>query len=74
VGFLLLDAVLLVLAGWWSGRVALVVWGSVFLCGAGGVILVWRRYLAHLGEVDAARRAVRAEVDRLRIALREGQK
>ncbi|GBD31270.1 MAG: hypothetical protein KatS3mg081_0972 [Gemmatimonadales bacterium] len=74
VGFLLLDAVLLVLAGWWSGRAGLVVWGAVFFLGAVGVVVVWRRYLAHLGELEAARRAARKEVDRMRIALKEGQR
>lgn len=73
VGFLLLDAALLALAGCWSARVVFFIWGAVFLVGAVLVIAIWRRYVAHLGELDAARREARSEVEKLRVALKGRQ-
>lgn len=74
VGFLLLDAVLLILAGVWSDRYVLVFWGVVFVAGAVGVTFLWRRYLSHLGELDAARRDMRDEVEQLRLTFRDGRR
>ncbi len=70
VGFLLLDGVLLALAGLWSGRPGLIVAGG--LCGvlAGGVMLLWRRQQRLLAEMAEARRAVSAEARALRELLR----
>ncbi len=73
VGFLLLDAILLALAGVWMDRPSLIFWGILFAAGAACMPLVWRRYLAHLGELDQARRAMREEVEDLRGTLRNGR-
>jgi membrane protein implicated in regulation of membrane protease activity len=62
VGFLSLDAVLLVLGGVWTHRLSLVFWGCFF----GGLavlpIVLWRRYRGRLEEVRSARRAVAQEL------------
>jgi len=70
VGFLLLDGVLLGLAGLWSHRPGLIAGGV--LCGAlaGGVLLLWRRQRRLLAEMADARRAVSAEARALRELLR----
>ena len=47
-GFLALDGALLLLAGIWSGRLDLVLWGSAFAAGAIGVVFYWRHYLRQL--------------------------
>lgn len=73
-GFLLLDAVLLVLAGVWTSRVGLIVWGVVFAGASIGVVALWRRYLAQLGELDRARAALRQEVRRLSQAVEDAQR
>lgn len=73
VGFLGLDAVLLVLAGVWGHRAALVFWGVVFAGLAVLPILLWRRYRAHLNDVRTARRAVAEEIRRFRASLRQPQ-
>ena len=73
IGFLLLDAVLLGLAGIWMNRPILIFWGVLFAGGAACMPLVWRRYLAELGELDAARRAMRKDVADLRGTLRNGR-
>ena len=68
-GFLGLDAVLLLMAGAWTGRRALSLWGVVFAAGTVGVVVLWRRYLRHLLDLDearAARAALAGEVERLR--------
>ncbi len=65
VGFLLLDAALLIVAGVELDRVSLVVWGAVCALGAGAVLLIWRRYVARLAELDREREALRAELKRL---------
>lgn len=52
VGFLALDGVLLLMAGFWSGRVVLLVWGGVFGLAAAAVFLYWRRYLRQLREIS----------------------
>ena len=64
-GFLLLDAVLLAMAGVWLARPALLVWGVLLAAGAVGVTLLWRRYLVQLGELDEARAALRREIRRI---------
>jgi len=70
VGFLFLDAVLLVLAGAWAGRPVLVVWGAVFAALAVVPVLLWRRYLKHLDDVRTARRAMAEEIRHLQTAPR----
>lgn len=70
VGFLALDAVLLVLAGAWMDRPGLVVWGGVFAVLAAVPVMLWRRYLKHLDDVRTARRAMAEEIRHLQTALR----
>ena len=48
VGFLALDGALLTLAGLWSGRLGLVLWGVGLGVAAVAVVLYWRRYLGQL--------------------------
>ena len=72
-GFLLLDAILLVLAGIWSSRPGLIVWGVIFAAGSVGVVLLWRRYLVQLDELDEARSALRQEVQRLSRAVQDAR-
>ena len=71
VGFLALDAVLLVLAGVWMDRPALVVWGGVFVALAAVPLILWRRYLRHLDGVRTARRDMAEEIRHLRTTLRQ---
>jgi membrane protein implicated in regulation of membrane protease activity len=73
VGFLALDAVLLVLAGAWMDRPALVVWGGVFAVLAAVPVMLWRRYLKRLDDVRTARHAMAEEIRRLQTASREPQ-
>lgn len=69
VGVLLLDAVLLGIAGVALDRRALVLWGVV--CGvlAALVALAWRRYRRTVAEIDAARQDMRREVESIRELL-----
>ncbi len=71
VGFLALDAVLLVLAGAWMDRPSLVIWGAVFALLAAVPVILWRRYLKDLDDVRTARRAMAEEARHLQTALRE---
>jgi hypothetical protein len=69
VGFLALDALLLLYSGLSLGRVWLTVGGG--LCALAAVLVVagWRRYRRVLTELDAARREMRAEVESIRDLL-----
>lgn len=69
-GFLLLDAALLGLAGWWSGRPGLLALGALCVAGAVGVFALRRRYLARLDEIARARQALQREAATLARALR----
>jgi hypothetical protein len=69
VGFLVLDALLLVYSGLSLGRAGLVVWGGVCLGGAGLVVFGWRRYRRAMTELERARREMRAEVESIRELL-----
>lgn len=71
VGCVALDAVLLMLAGAWMDRPALVIWGGGFGLLAVVPVILWRRYLTRLGEVRTARRAMAEEIRHLRTTLRE---
>ncbi len=65
MGFLALDGALLFLAGMWSGRVGLVLWGVGFALGAVAVLLYWRRYLRQLRELNAGLEARFRELQEL---------
>lgn len=69
VGVLLLDAVLLGIAGVVLDRRSLVLWGAV--CGVLAVLVAvaWRRYRRTLAEIEAARREMRHEVESIRELL-----
>ncbi|MGH7644551.1 MAG: hypothetical protein ACREMR_03100 [Gemmatimonadales bacterium] len=72
VGFLLLDAVLLVYAGLALDRTLLLVLGGVFALAAAVVVAVgWPWYRRRLDEVDRARGDMRAEVESIRDLLQK---
>ncbi|MBI2401195.1 MAG: hypothetical protein HYV20_00330 [Gemmatimonadetes bacterium] len=71
VGFLALDAVLLVLAGAWMDRPALVVWGVVFAALAVVPVILWRRYLRHMDDVRTARHDMAEEIRHWQTTLRD---
>ena len=54
VGFLVLDGALLTMAGVWSGRFGLILWGVGFGAAAAGVFYYWRRHLRRLREINKA--------------------
>ncbi len=62
VGFLLLDGLLLGLAGLWGERLDLLLWALGFGLAAAGVLWLRRRYLQRLAEVERAREALRREL------------
>lgn len=70
VGVLILDGVLLGLAGLWGGRGGLVVAGVVCLALAGLVVKAWQRHQARLRELAAVRRDVADEARALRELVR----
>ena len=69
VGFLLLDALLLVYSGFALGRRWLVFWGAVCLVAAVLVVVGWRRYRRAMTDLERARREMRAEVESIRELL-----
>ena len=70
VGFLLLDAMLLVWVGLDLDHVGFV-WGGIVCAGAAAaVVLVWRRYRHTLKDLDERRREMKAEAESLRQLLR----
>lgn len=66
VGFLLLDASLLTLAGIWSNRTGLVVWGVVFGVAAIVVFAYWRRHLRRMNQLSAEMATRSAELLQLK--------
>ncbi len=70
VGFLVLDGVLLTLAGMWLGRVGLVLWGVGFGAAAVAVVFYWRRYLGQLRALGAGLEDRFREVQELEADLR----
>lgn len=73
VAVLLLDAVLLMLAGVWSDRIGLVAVGGVSVIIAAGLLLSWRRYLKRLADIDVARHDLKNEVKELGSLTRDRQ-
>jgi hypothetical protein len=71
VGFLLLDAVLLIYSGAALGRTRLIVWGAVFIVVAGLVVVGWRRYRRLMEDLEQARRDMRADIESIRALLHE---
>jgi membrane protein required for beta-lactamase induction len=71
VALLLLDGVLLVLAGVWAGRFGLVLWGVLFGAAAIGVLGLRRRHVRRLDELAKARAELRAEVGSIARALHD---
>lgn len=69
VGFLLLDAVLLVYAGAALGRPGLLGLGTACLGLAVVVVVAWRRYRRALADIERARREMKAEVEAIRDLL-----
>lgn len=69
VGFLLLDAVLLALAGVGFDRPLFVALAVLFAVAALVVVLAWRRYRRTLVELDEARREMKREVEEIRALL-----
>jgi len=69
VGFLLLDAVLLLYSGLALHRRMLVLWGGVCLVAVGLVVMGWRRYRRAMSELQRARHEMRAEVESIRDLL-----
>lgn len=70
VGFLLLDGVLLCLAGLWGRRAGPALGGVLCFLAAGAVWLFWRRHQRRVQELRAARRELRDEVLALRALVR----
>lgn len=69
VGFLALDAVLLVFAGIATGRRLPFVGAAACAVAAMLVVVSWRRYRRLMAELQEARRAMRAEVQSIRDLL-----
>jgi disulfide bond formation protein DsbB len=70
IGFmvLLLDGAAAIWLGQVSGRVLLVVVGLMLIAAAVGLSVAYRKWMAALDEVHAARADLKAEVGRLRAA------
>ncbi len=71
VGFLALDALLLGYLGVVLSRPLVVASGAVCAVAAVLVVVGWRRYRRALVELDAARQAMRAELESIRDLLKE---
>ena len=71
VGFLLLDAMLLVWLGIELSQGRLVAGGIACVVAAGVVVWVWRRYRTTLDDISVQRREMKAEVEAIRDLLRD---
>ena len=71
VGFLALDALLLGYLGVVLWRPLVLAGGAVCAVAAVLVVVGWRRYRRALVELDAARQAMRAELESIRNLLKE---
>ena len=68
--FLAFDGAASVGLGIWSGRRPFIVAGVVLVLSSGLVLLLWRRHLRRLEEIDLGRRELREEAEELRRLLR----
>jgi membrane protein implicated in regulation of membrane protease activity len=64
------DGAALAIAGWWSGRVLLVLVGVVFFISSGLVLVYWRWYRRRMEDIAATRRALGSEARELQRLLR----
>ena len=69
VGFLVLDALLLALAGVLGARPLLIVLAAACALAALFVVILWRRYRRTYFELDAARQDVQREIASIRELL-----
>ncbi len=70
-GFLFLDGVLLGLAGMWSQRTALVVWGVLFVVAGLVVLLYWRHHKRQLDSLRVEIEKQQRELMRLHHEIRQ---
>ncbi|MEK7667605.1 MAG: hypothetical protein AAB409_03055 [Gemmatimonadota bacterium] len=70
---LLLDGAAATWLGQVSARGLLIGVGLVLMAASAGLALVYRRWQAAMDDVDAARRAVRSEVEALRQAVHDAR-
>jgi hypothetical protein len=71
VGLLALDGILLLIAAAYLQSVGMGLLGGLLIAMAVGVLLYYRRYAKAIAEVEAAKNALRAELDELRRLVRE---
>jgi len=69
VGFLVLDGILLLLAGIWTGRSGLIVGGVGFSGAAVLVVVAWRVHVRRLEDLHAAFEARERELAALQDAI-----
>jgi membrane protein implicated in regulation of membrane protease activity len=65
------DGTALVVFGWWSGRVMLLLLGIICLASAGLVVLSWRWYRRRLEDIATLRQGLADEARELQSFLRE---
>jgi hypothetical protein len=65
------DGAALAGLGWWSGRLILVLIGTICFISSGLVLLYWRWYQRRLADIAAARRALGNEARELQRLLRD---
>jgi membrane protein implicated in regulation of membrane protease activity len=65
------DGTALLVFGWWSGRLLLVLLGVICLVSAGLVVLSWRWYRRRLQDIAALRQGLADEARELQSFLRE---
>jgi hypothetical protein len=71
VGFLILDGVLLLVAGVWGHAGGPAIGGVACLTAAGLVLILWHRHRRAVADLANARRALRDEARALRDLLRK---
>jgi hypothetical protein len=71
VGFMLLDAVLLILIGVWLDVPIAIALGGVFALIAAGLVWWYRRYQRLLAELNAARMDMKREAEGIRDLLKK---